>query len=396
MVDMMIRFLPSVKFRLLLPCLLAVIVCFPQHLFGMFMRVETKDVPLERLIANIAEKAKAEPKNPEALHQLARIHAIAYSNKLGDADPVTSASDRREKEVVRPWFGYQPPRVPFNKVTSTEDEAKQKAAKGHLAIAIENYKLALAAKPGDNTIQLGLAWCQDQAGEKEAAIAGYRKVASAAWEEESKSGGGFGNFLYVETVGYLKPLLDAKKDSAEIADIEKKSQTLLALPRAVTPIAVPLSGNVSGPDELINPEARVRFDLDGTGRQLEWQWITRDAAWLVYDPRQTGKVTSAIQMFGNRSFLLFCTDGYEALDLLDDNGDHSISGSELSGLSLWQDLNSDGISNPGEVKPVSERGIKALSTTRSRHSSGIQYSATGVSFEDGGIRPTFDLILKSR
>ncbi len=388
--------LKSAKFRMLLPCLLVIAVCSPQQLFGMFMRVETKDVPLERLIANIAEKAKAEPTNPEALHQLARIHAIAYSNKLGDADTVKTSTDRQGKEPAKPWFGDLPPCVPFNKVTSTEDEAKQKAANAHLAIAIENYKKALAAKPGDNTITLGLAWCQDQAGEKEAAITGYRKVATAAWEAESKSGGGFGNFLYVETVGYLKPLLDATKDAAEIAEIEKKSQTLLALPRAVTPIAVPLSGSASGPDDLISPDARVRFDLDGTGRQLEWQWITRDAAWLVYDPRQTGKITSAIQMFGNRSFLLFCTDGYEALALLDDNGDLSISGSELSGLALWQDLNSDGISDPGEVKPVSEHGIKSLSTTRSRHSSGIPYSTAGVSFEDGSIRPTFDLILKSR
>ena len=378
------------KIRMLLPCLLAIAVCSPEHLFGMFMRVETKDVPLERLIANIAEKAQAEPKNPEALHQLARIHAIAYSNKLGDSDPVKTSSD------AKPWFGYEPPHVPFNKVTANDDVNKQKMAKLHLEAAIENYKKALAAKPGDNTIQLGLAWCQDQAGEKEAAITGYRKVATAAWEAESKSGGGFGNFLYVETVGYLKPLLDATKDAAEIADIEKKSQTLLALPRAVTPIAVPLSGTASGPDDLINPNARVRFDLDGTGRQLEWQWITRDAAWLVYDPRQTGKITSAIQMFGNRSFLLFCNDGYEALALLDDNGDHSISGSELSGLALWQDLNSNGISDSGEVKPVSEHGIKSLSTTRSRHSSGIPYSTAGVSFEDGSIRPTFDLILKSR
>lgn len=388
--------LKSVNRRLLLPCLLAVIACVPQHSSAMFMRTETKDVPLERLIANIAEKAKAEPTNPEALHLLARVHAIAYSQKLGDADKVTTATDRQGKELPQPWFGDLPPRVPFSKVTSTEDEAKLKAAKAHLSIAIENYKKALAAKPGDNTIQLGLAWCQDQAGEKDAAIAGYRKVATEAWAVESKSGGGFGNFLYVETVGYLKPLLDATKDAAEIAEIEKKSQTLLALPRAITPIAVPLSGSASGPDDLINRDARVRFDLDGTGRQLEWQWITRDAAWLVFDPRQSGKITSAIQMFGNRSFLLFCNDGYEALALLDDDGNHSITGSELSGLSLWQDLNSDGISDPGEVRPVSEHGIKSLSTAYSLHSSGIPYSAAGASFEDGSIRPTFDLILKSR
>ncbi len=164
----------------------------------------------------------------------------------------------------------------------------------------------------------------------------------------------------------------------------------------MTPIAIPLTGVVSGPDALIDQDARVRFDLDGTGRQLEWQWINHEAAWLVFDPRQTGKITSSIQMFGNRSFLLFCADGYQSLALLDDDGNGSISGSELSGLALWNDLNSDGISDSGEVKPVSEHGIMSLSTSSRFHSSGMPYSAAGVTFEDGSTRPTFDLILKSK
>ncbi len=189
----------SMKFRNLIPSLLAITACLSQQLLGMYMQVETQDVPLERLIVNITDKAKAEPANAEALHQLARIHAIAYSNKLGEADPVKSWTGWQKKDPEQPWLGYQPPHVPYNKVTPTEDDRKLEAAKAHLATAIETYKKALAAKPDDTTIMLGLAWCQDQAGEKEAAIAGYRKVAAAAWEKESKSDGGFGNFLYVET-----------------------------------------------------------------------------------------------------------------------------------------------------------------------------------------------------
>jgi hypothetical protein len=384
------------KISILLPSLLAIIGCLPQQLLAMYLPVETQDVPLERLIGNIVEKAKAEPTNAEALHQLARIHAIAYSNKLGDADPVKSWTGWQKKDPEQPWLGYQPPHAPYHMVTKTEDEKKLEAAKAHLATAIETYKKALAAKPDDTTIMLGFAWCQDQAGKKEAAIAGYRKVAAAAWEKESKSDGGFGNFLYVETAGYLMPLLDPAKDAAEIAGLKKNSEMLRALPRAVTPIAIPLTGMVSGPDALIDQSARVRFDLDGTGRQLEWQWITRDAAWLVFDPRQTGKITSSIQMFGNRSFLLFCSDGYQSLALLDDDGNGSISGSELSGLALWNDINSDGISDPGEVKPVSEHGITSLSTSSRIHSSGMPYSAAGATFEEGSARPTFDLILKSK
>ena len=121
-----------------------------------------------------------------------------------------------------------------------------------------------------------------------------------------------------------------------------------------------------------------------------------DAAWLVFDPKETGKITSSIQMFGSRSFLLFCSDGYEALSLLDDDRDGSIVGAELTGLALWNDRNSNGISDPGEVKPVADHGISALSARAQKHSSGMPYAPEGVTFKDGTTRPTYDLILTSK
>ncbi len=380
------------KNHTVIPSVLATLIGLSLPVLGMYMRVETQDIPIKRLIENLTEKAKAAPTDAGILHQLARAHAIAYSNRLGDADPVKVPNAKPDQL----WFGYQPSHVPYSQVAQTQDPQKLADAKVHLASAIETYKKVLAAKPDDSTIMLGLSWCQDQAGEKEAAIAGYRKVASAAWEKESKRDSGFGNFLYVETADYLVPLLDATNDATEIAELKQRKDKLLALPRAITPITVSLNKNATGLDALIDQGARVRFDLDGTGRQQEWQWITRDAAWLVFDPRQTGKITSSIQMFGNRSFLLFCGDGYEALSLLDDDGDGSITGPELSGLALWRDLNSNGVSDPGEVKPVSEYGITSFSTSRRTHPSGILFSAEGVTFEDGSTRPTYDVILKSK
>lgn len=379
------------KIRIFLPTLLALLGSLSQPLSAMYMPVEIRNIPIRRLIENLSEKAKADPSNPETLHQLARVHAIAYSSKLDDAALV----EVTEKTPDKPWFGNSPPHVPHRQITETTEEPKLEAAKAHLAAAIANYKMALAAKPGDATILLGLAWCQDQAGEKQAAIAGYRKVAAAAWEEESTSTGGLGNFRYVETADYLIPLLDKDKDAAEIKELTARKETLLALPRMVTPIIVPVGDDAVNLDALVDQNARVRFDLDGTGRQLEWPWITTNAAWLVFDPQQTGKITSSVQMFGSRSFLLFCADGYEALSLLDDDADSSISGFELSGLALWRDLNSNGVSDPGEVKPVFEYGISSLSTKCQTHPSGIPYSAEGVTLTNGGSHPTYDLILKS-
>ena len=151
--------------------------------------------------------------------------------------------------------------------------------------------------------------------------------------------------------------------------------------------------------ELLILEARgaaVAFDADGTGLRTKWTWINSNAAWLVHDPKRTGKVTSALQMFGNVTFWLFWETGYDALAALDDNRDGVLTGKELDGLALWHDANSNGVCDPGEVKTLAEHGVVQLSVRFERdaaHPDRIAYSRAGVTFKDGTTRPTFDLVL---
>jgi len=161
-----------------------------------------------------------------------------------------------------------------------------------------------------------------------------------------------------------------------------------------TPIAIPLAPGLE-PADLVRTGAGVRFDLDGSGLDLSWEWITPAAAWLVWDPEGHARIESGLQMFGSRSFLLFPDDGYEALALLDDDGDGWLRGPELSGLALWTDPDGDGRSEPGEVRPLSEWGILALSCTARLHSGGLQFSPGGVELVDGSRRDSFDLVLRS-
>ena len=141
----------------------------------------------------------------------------------------------------------------------------------------------------------------------------------------------------------------------------------------------------------------MRFDADGSGLQKSWTWITPDAGWLVFDPQQTGQITSALQMFGNVSFWLFWDNGYQALASLDDNGDGVLSGAELKGLAIWQDANRNGRCEPGEVRPLAAYGIVSLSC-RHRVTAGennvAAVSGDGVRFTDGKTRPTYDVILE--
>ncbi|HKA20876.1 MAG TPA: hypothetical protein VKN18_21525, partial [Blastocatellia bacterium] len=121
-----------------------------------------------------------------------------------------------------------------------------------------------------------------------------------------------------------------------------------------------------------------------------------DAGWLVHDPRHTGRITSALQMFGGVTFWMFWNNGYEALRSLDDNADGVLTGEELKGLAIWRDMNRNGISESGEVRTLACWGITALSCQYASDSATknlIAWSARGVTFKDGTLRPTYDIVL---
>ena len=112
-----------------------------------------------------------------------------------------------------------------------------------------------------------------------------------------------------------------------------------------------------------------------------------------------GEITSGLQLFGNVTFWLFWENGYAALAALDDDGDGTLRGDELKGLAIWHDRNGNGVSEPGEAKPLPEHGITAVSCRSERdacHPDRIAFSPRGVTFRDGTTRPTFDLILHAR
>jgi hypothetical protein len=116
----------------------------------------------------------------------------------------------------------------------------------------------------------------------------------------------------------------------------------------------------------------------------------------VYDAKSSGRITSALQLFGNVTFWNVWGNGYEAMKALDDDGDGELRGRELRYLALWRDVNRDAVSDAGEVRPLSEFGIVAL-TCRGATGDGIFTAAVagrGVRFDDGRTRATYDVILR--
>ena len=388
----------------------------------MYARFETKQVPIDRVLKNLELRLEKNTNDFEATYYLARVHSMAYSTNLVEL-PVRK--DNNNPMLAHP--GYDPG-IPYAVQNFTTVEAR-KVAFQHLTNAITLYERAIILLKKSTNInerrwmvlptQIGLAWCLEQAGRTNDAIAMYRKTLKVGWKKEvtgdfdfkqwvsdawgdvktgrnpirSHPQGSIGDFSYSEEIiGYLLRLLDPVKDSEEIAQLNKDKKTLGSMGRWVTPILIPLEANAEF-NELVNDHAGVTFDLDGSGFKRKWGWITPNAGWLVFDPQRTGCVESALQMFGNVTFWIFWPNGYEALSALDDNGDGMLSGDELRGLAIWNDRNSNGVSDPGEVVPVEELGIEVISCRSQVDSNGVHWNPAGVIFTNGTLRASYDWIV---
>ncbi len=365
------------------------LTCVPA-LLALFIQPEIETVPVARVIANLEALVRKNPKDANARFNIARAHAMAFAVKS------ESAQVRRGGETNGVWFDFTPPHIPFV-VKPTEDAGKLKAAKDHLEKAVASYRDVLKAQPNHFSARLGLAWCLLQSGDKAGAVKEFRAVIQLAWDKEKNMEAAGLDFHSVVAEGsrYLTPLLDAEKDRNELAELKERVQKVNRIMRPITPVAVPLRAGLRA-DELVDGRARVRFDADGTGWQHTWTWLTPDAAWLVHDPAGSGKITSALQWFGGVTFWMFWQDGYAAMASLDNDGDGQLAGGELAGLSLWHDVNGNGVSDAGEVRPLSAHGIVALNCRgqRGTGSAVAAWCAKGVTLRDGSTRPTYDLILQ--
>jgi hypothetical protein len=391
----------------------------------MYMIAETTNVPITRLFTNLQQRLVNDTNDFQLVYQLARLHSMTYATNLVEVQV------RKKEKTAFFYYPGSDAGVP-KAVNPPADTQSRQAGLQHLTNAILLYERAIVLLKNSTNIneqrwmilptQLGLAWCLDQVGRRDDAVNVYRKTLRIAWKQEVtgdfdvkqwvkdvwedvKTGKnpiharhqgyiGPGVCYSEETIAYLLKLLDPVKDAEEISRLKKDQQTLNSMGRAVTPIIIPLDSSAALTN-LLDTTAQVSFDLDGSGLPRRWGWITSKAAWLVFDPGRTGEIKSALQMFGNVTFWIFWRDGYAALAALDDDGDGTLRGPELRGLALWNDVNRDGISDPGEVVPVEALGICAIGCTSRTHSSGIKWNPIGVTFTNGTSRPTYDWIAPS-
>lgn len=103
---------------------------------------------------------------------------------------------------------------------------------------------------------------------------------------------------------------------------------------------------------------RVAFDLDadGVAELTRWTEPGSDVAFLAIDRNGDGRITSGAELFGNHT-LPGSKNGFQALRAMANiefgyvSADHA--GDLFAKLLLWHDVNSNGISDAGELTPAS-------------------------------------------
>jgi hypothetical protein len=113
---------------------------------------------------------------------------------------------------------------------------------------------------------------------------------------------------------------------------------------------------------LTSAEEGVLFDIDGDGvvERVAWTELGSDVAFLAIDRDGDGRITSGRELFGNHT-LQGVSNGFKALEQLAMAANSGRVGSSVNdsdpifqALLLWTDRDHDGISDPSELRPLTE------------------------------------------
>ncbi|PUE30394.1 hypothetical protein B9Z39_02460 [Limnohabitans sp. JirII-29] len=154
-----------------------------------------------------------------------------------------------------------------------------------------------------------------------------------------------------------------------------------------SPLVLDLDGD--GVETTLSSKTGVHFDLDKSGFAEQAGWVGKDDGLLVRDLNGDGKITHGGELFGNHTVLKSgsqAANGFEALKDLDDNNDGKVDANDsaYASLRVWKDLNSDGVTEDGELITLEQAGVQSLNvrytdqgTSATKDAQGNQHQQLG-------------------
>ncbi len=128
--------------------------------------------------------------------------------------------------------------------------------------------------------------------------------------------------------------------------------------RVNMPVVLDLDGDGI---ELLGKSAGISFDWSGNGRPNQTGWVAADDGLLAYDYNGDNKVTEAAEI-SFKDYLPGATTDLEGLQAFDTNSDGIFNSQDeqWKEFGIWQDKNSNGVTDDGEYKSLNALGITSI------------------------------------
>lgn len=165
-------------------------------------------------------------------------------------------------------------------------------------------------------------------------------------------------------------------------------------------MADPLVLDMNGEGIQLTPAGRgASFDINGDGKKESTAWVKGDSAFLVMDRNNNGLIDDGSELFGDQHG---ASNGFQELARFDTCRDNIIDrkDSAWNALKVYQDLNSNGAIDYGEVTSLEKAGVASINldftTTDSQQSGNRLIMKGSFTTTDGTKRNIMDALLGYR